>query len=305
MAGIQLHWGPNASTSALHVAEMCWRFPERVTDPQILGSFSGYASSLGEWIASLGVSDPDRVWDTLVALGSMIDSNHELANSVLRKSVGHATSETHASVLAGNITDIEASFKQVFPKYLEQSPLRMRPLQDQWLGYGNGLIAHLGRLTEKELIVDECRIVGVQPVIGGYGKAHIEQNLVRVEVLLTNPLAELPEVVRLAWLISQLQLDLPRFNDLLGIGVARRLAPLAMLPPVLAAAEVLEIGRCDEETASLAIEQWQIAIPEEPADDSNLAASLMDWWETYLQTRPTWELALRALAKMLNVTLLP
>jgi hypothetical protein len=75
-----------------------------------------------------------------------------------------------------------------------------------------------------------------------------------------------------------------------------------MLPPTLAAAEVLELSRCDEANVELAIENWQIAVPKGMDPHSQLIPTMMDWWETYLQTRPPWELALRALAKMLDVS---
>jgi hypothetical protein len=298
---MHLNWKPNLSASALHSAEACSKFPDRVTDPQVASNVGPYGKRLGEWIARMSFPDVERFWDDLIAMGSQIDSNSELAISVLRKRAGTSVAEAHSASLAGLITDIEAAFLQMFPKYMEQSALRIRPLQDQWLGYGQGLLAHLKRLTEKDLFVDECQVVGIQPILGGYGKAHLDQNLVRIEAILTNPMSELPEVVRLAWLVSQLNLDLPGFNEHLGFGVARRLAPLAMLPPALAAAEVLELAKCDEATASLAIEQWQIAVPGSVDLESELAPSLMDWWETYLQTRPEWSTALRALAKMLGV----
>jgi hypothetical protein len=297
---MHLNWSPSASTSALHTAEACWRFPNRLVDPHVLATFGDDARRLGDWIEDIATQYSDRFWDDLVAMGSLIDSNQALASSVLRKRVGNAIAESHSNQLAGFVTDIEATFVQSFPKYVEQSPLRMRPLQEQWLGFGGGLMAHLKRLTEKGLFVDECRVIGVQPVLGGFGKAHLDQNLVRIEAVLTNPLAELPEVVRLAWLIAQLQLDLPAYNERLGPGLAHRLAPIAMLPPALAAAEVLEIGRCDEATAALAIEHWQIPLPTDGDLRSQLAPALMDWWETYLQTRPAWETAMRALAKILE-----
>lgn len=298
---MQLNWKPNVSASALHAAEACCKFSDRVTDPQVRANTGPYASRLGEWMGRMSFPDAERFWDDLIAMGSQIDSNYELAAAVLRKRAGSAMADAHAATLASLVTDIEAAFVQLFPKYLEQSNLRIRPLQEQWLGFGSGLLAHLKRLTEKELFVEECQVLGIQPILGGYGKAHLDQNLVRIEAILTNPMSELPEVVRLAWLISQLNMDLPSFNEHLGFGIARRLAPLAMLPPALAAAEVLELGKCDEATASLAIEQWQIAIPGSIDLQNELVPSLMDWWETYLQTRPDWSTALRALARMLGL----
>jgi hypothetical protein len=141
----------------------------------------------------------------------------------------------------------------------------------------------------------------MQPVLGGSGVAHIEQNLVRIEAVLTNPLVELPEVVRLGWLLSQLHIDQAHFSDAIGSNLLSRLAPLAMLPPILAAAEVMELSKCDESIAELAIEHWHIPVPREQDIHTDIVPLMMDWWETYLQTRPDWHTAMLAFEKMLKI----
>ncbi len=298
---IKLHWLPNASASALHAAEACHRFPNRFTDTELKSHLEPFAQSLGEWIDRLAGEQASRFWTLLIGHSSSIESNQELASTVLRKAVGIGKGESAQNQLAGFVTDIEAVYKQCVPRFMEQALLRVKPLQEQWLGFGSGLTAHLGRLTDKSLLVTECPIIIVQPVLGGSGVAHIEQNLVRIEAVMTNPLVELPEVVRLTWLIAQLQLDLSTYSDGLGAIALSHIAPLAMLPAVLASAEVLELSRCTENMAELAIEQWQIPVPKTLDQENQVSALLMDWWETYLQTRPLWHTAMRALAKILRV----
>ncbi len=302
---MHVSWSPSFSASALHAAEALARFHWSVTDPRVSEVLTPYAVPLGEWIESGPVLDASRFWSQLIACASAIDSNHELAESVWRRQAGAEIDPRNITQLAGYITDIEAAYKGLFPKFAEQILLRARPLQEQWLGYGNGLMAHVGRLTEKGLIPETARVVLIQPVLGGYGFAHIEQNIARIEAVLTNPMVELPEVVRLAWLVSQLQLDLPSYSEpptssRNASAISwMRLAPLAMLPAALAAAEVMELSRCDEAVAALAIEHWHIAIPQRE-EASGIASLLMDWWETYLQTRPLWSTAMQALSKMLS-----
>jgi hypothetical protein len=111
-------------------------------------------------------------------------------------------------------------------------------------------------------------------------------------------MVELPEVVRLAWMLSQLNLELPIHSEHIGTHLIGRLGPLAMLPATLAAAEVLELSKCDESTAELAIEQWHIPVPKDKDVHQQVVPALMDWWETYLQTKPSMGTALQALAKM-------
>ncbi|MEQ1826029.1 MAG: hypothetical protein ABL921_08780 [Pirellula sp.] len=298
---MQLTWTPNASVSALHAAESICLYGSKLTDRRVEQAIGGFAMELGNWIERSTPLDASRFWGTLIGNSAIIESNSELALTVVRKTSMRLSDESAAKQLCGFLDDIEAAYNVLFPKFIEQVPLRAKPLQDHWLGYGQGLIAHLGRLTQKSLIVDQARVVLLQPVLGGYGFSHIENNLIRIEAVLTNPMVELPEIVRLAWLLAQLNLDLPMHSDPMGSHLVHRLAPLVMLAPVLAAAEVVELSKCDEAVAELAIEQWHIPVPREKDSAGAVVPLLMDWWETYLQTRPSWNTAMQAFAKMLGI----
>ena len=299
---MHLTWTPNASASAMHAAHSICEYGDKLSDPRASESIGKYAMGLGEWIATAAPFDTARFWSLLIGHSAMIDANTELARAVVRKAALRIDNNTAISQLAGYISDIEAAYNQLFPKFHEQIPLRARPLQEHWLGFGTGLLAHLGRLTQKDLLVSEARVVLLQPILGGAGFAHIEQNQVCIEAVLTNPMIELPEVVRLTWLLSQLQLDLPIHSETIGANLLGRLAPLAMLPPILAAAEVMELSKCDESVAELAIEHWHIPVPKDKDAHTEIVPIMMDWWETYLQTRPGWQTALQAFAKMLAIT---
>jgi len=296
---MQLNWTPNASASALNAAHAICMYGDKIVDARVADAIGKYALGLGQWIETVAPFDTARFWSLLVGHSAMIDSNTDLAEIVARKFAIKIGDKVAVTRLAGYISDIEAAYNQLFPKLLEQLPLRARPLQEQWLGFGPGLLAHLGRLTQKNLLVAEARVVLLQPVLGGDGVAHVDQNLVHIEAVLTNPMVELPEVVRLAWLLSQLHLDLPLHSEAIGSGVLARIAPLAMLPPILAAAEVIELSKCNESVAELAIEHWHIPVPKDRDVHTDIVPIMMDWWETYLQTRPGWQTALQAFAKML------
>lgn len=296
---MRLNWNPSASVSALHAAEAIHLHHWKLIDSRLTDSIAPYAENLGAWIEKVAQFQSPRFWYLLVGNAANLESNHDLANAVLRK-FGLCTSDERMTIqLAGLISDLEAAFNPIYPKLLEQLPLRARPLQEHWLGYGPGLLAHLGRLTHKSLLVEEARVVLLQPAVGGSGVAHMELNLVRTEAVLVNPMVELPEVVRLAWMLSQLNLELPANSEHIGVPLIARLGPLAMLPATLAAAEVLELSRCNESMMELAIEQWHIPVPKDQDTHSQLVPALMEWWETYLQTRPAIGTAMQALAKML------
>lgn len=292
-----LNWKSSFSASALHAAHsLVAQLP--LTDPVLAENLTSTSKELNrilvEWLG--GASS--QGWKLLVGMASGIDSNRSLAEQWMRRMrVGGTNESSRITRLSGAISDIEAATILVYPKLLEQLQLRGRPLQEQWNGYGRGLMAHVRRLTEESWLVAEAEAILVQPVTGGAGHAYPTLNRFSIEAVLTNPLLELPEVVRAAWLVGQLQSDLPKYVEEISPGRAEPVVALASLVATLAAAEVLELSRCDEATIQLAIEHWQIAIP--AVDD--VTSVLIPWWETYLQTRPQWAIALRALDKMLIV----
>jgi hypothetical protein len=102
---------------------------------------------------------------------------------------------------------------------------------------------------------------------------------------------QLPEVVRVGWLISQLNLELPRFQGDLQRERAIELGRWAMLPAALAAAEELELAKLDEANLRLAVKAWRIPVPRSAA----FIHDLMSWWATYQADRPPWNVAITAL----------
>jgi hypothetical protein len=61
------------------------------------------------------------------------------------------------------------------------------------------------------------------------------------------------------------------------------------------AAEAVELFRFTPEKIGQAISAWRLA---EPAG-IDAAAVVGQWWQIYLETRPTWSVALTALDRML------
>jgi hypothetical protein len=89
-----------------------------------------------------------------------------------------------------------------------------------------------------------------------------------------------------------LNLDLPRYQELVGRAAMDRVGPLALLPPLLAAAEEVELVKFDRSLLDTALAAWGA-----PAAD---AETVFGWWETYRASDTRWEAALVALAKMLD-----
>ncbi len=112
---------------------------------------------------------------------------------------------------------------------------------------------------------------------------------------------QLPETLRLGWLLSQLNQDLPIYSDTIRPERLPHLARLAMLPPVLAASELVEWAQLDAPTLRRALVRWHLVEESDRNKFDRLTATLLDWWGIYTSSSPRWTVALAALDEMISV----
>lgn len=180
---------------------------------------------------------------------------------------------------------------------LSEIQTRSQPLRQLWDARGPGLLRTLGRLTDAAVIPNGAEVVMVLPAVGGHGIAHLPTNRVTFEAVLTNADESLPEVVRLGWLLGQLQFDLPMLAEVVLPSRLAYVASLAMVPPTLAAAEEVELVHSAAEHLAHALVVWRIAST--TAEDEPLAAVLDKWWQVTTASSTAWPTAVAALEQML------
>ncbi|HWB01106.1 MAG TPA: hypothetical protein VG713_21590 [Pirellulales bacterium] len=287
---MDLRWIASRSASCHHALEML-AADRAAPDSDLAGALRSIAEQVDRQCHKFAIP-AERLYQHLVPLSAGIESRVELATIVLRKVVDPAAVAGWAGQFATLLTEAKAAYTALRPKLLDELQMRAGPLREQWEARGPGLLRGIARRTSDELIVERADVLLVEPVAGGAGAAHLLYNAVRIEAVLVNPHASLPEVVRLAWMLGQLNCDLPAFSESFPPGKARRLAGLAMLPPTLAAAADVElVGNDSPELLAAAIEHWRLG-------DATLAEPLASWWTTYTASRPAWHVALAALDQM-------
>lgn len=225
-------------------------------------------------------------------LAAEYPQHKDLAEIALRKSKGADAMEyTHR--YTEHLRDVQEIFDRFHPTNAQELTTRAGPLREQWEARGPGMLMEIGQSAEPALIPEQAQAILVQPVLGGAGFPHPWYNSLRIEAVLANPVAELPEVVRLGWLAAQLQLELPRYHDDVGLADSQRVGALALVPIALAAAEHVEWCRSDPATIELALKTW---LPE--VDCSRVLEPLLSWWDVYQDRRPPFAKSLLALNKL-------
>ncbi len=293
---IEPRWIVNTPASGLYAASVM--LDDQLAAGRAVSLDSAALELLAPAVESLAADlaaaalNPAIFFNHAIPLAARFDTPLKWAEVLVLKALGPRTGPDQiAARLAHSRIAMDSAFAHAYPRLLEELELRSEPLRLQWEARGPGLMKGVGRLFDPGLVVEQADVILVQPVMGGGGGAHLPYNSLHIEAVLANPIAELPEVVRLGWLWSQLNLDLPRFQDALHRDRLHQLGRLAMVPAVLAAAEEVDLARIDEATLATALVAWRASGAQ--------ASQLLEWWQTRQATAASWNVALGALDRML------
>ncbi|WDI39769.1 hypothetical protein [Bremerella sp. P1] len=293
---LELRWQENTWTSCLHAAQILAGNPPSGVSEDIVNTVAPAARRLVSELKTAQVA-PKLFWRHALPLSAQLDGRVELAKAVLRKTLGLEASESgYATSIGGALSDLANAYAAAVPKAAEELSLRRRPLREAWEARGPGLLHFLQRVLPEEFLPETADVILVLPISGGRGTAHLAYNSVRLEGMLYDPNPQLPEVARLGWLISQLNLDLPKYSEEIDPDRIGMIARLATLPGILYAAEEVELVRPATVTLADAFKLWQVA----HAGHEALAEIVGQWWQTQETRQAPWRIALMALDRMLG-----
>jgi hypothetical protein len=295
----KLHFKPSFNATAIYLAQETL-FHSANIESDLLSGIRPAADSLRSCLIGLGISD-EIAWLALLNASTHWDFNPDLAKSFLRKvHDGGANRPEIVARVAAEISELEAATRILFPELEKELTLRVGPLREQWEARGPGLLLRLLKTTDAELTPEEATVAIVPPIHGGGGRALLASNTVVFEGVLANADAQRPEVMRLAWLVSQLHLDLPKFSEAIAPARLPRVASLALLPPIFEAARYVDLiaivpEMLRQEYAG-AIRSW---MPNE-TEPNALGEILSDWWDAQVEGQPPWRVALAALDRLIE-----
>ena len=262
-----------------------------LVDPRLSRPVLEAAAIFKSDLLQIGLS-ADAFWQHALPLAGQISAAEDLLSATLIAC--GLPQDTRAAAVSSLTPLLEAAEEQVaavWPSAAEELTLRHRPLREQWEARGLGLLAWLRRQFPGLEASSACRVLGVLPVLGGGGWLHRAEQAVRIECVLANPRSDLPEVVRLAWLIAQATCAWPA--EVRGKHDASWLAAYALLPATLAAAADLELAACTADLLTAAVSSWTVP------DTCPSPTRLWAWWQKTAGHPCPWPEALRTLGQML------
>jgi hypothetical protein len=282
-----IQWVAGVRASGLHAADALRRGMPLV-DSNWQSGLQQPADQLKACIAQCS-PDEEMIWRHLHGLCFSVLDERELAEQALRKAHGLSPAEL-VQQLAACLSQLDQEVRRIQPQLDQELRLRAQPMQQQWDARGPGLLRQMAMRIDENLLVPHVEIALVHPVLGGGGEAHLLYDNLRLEAMLFHPVPELPEPLRLAWLIAQLNQELPGYSEAINPLRIHDLASVALIPAALMAADYVDLAHFDESTLARALQVWHA-----PSLSENLPALVWDWWQTYSETRPPWKIALQAL----------
>ena len=221
-----------------------------------------------------------------VPLSASVDDDTKLAHTALQRFAPDDEHEAAIS-LARAIGVLKTDFLAAKPHAAEELALREGPLREQWEARGPGLLARMARLIGKEFIAAEAEVLLVHPVHGGGGAVHAGYNSVSFEAVLANPFPDLPEVVRLAWLLARLRVEQTLPASHTDGPILEQVVAVSLLPVVLTAAQEVELilpSDSIEPILKSALFLWRV--------EGVAPHTIIRWWEEQLRLHRPWPAAL-------------
>lgn len=286
-----LRWVASLMSTAVYAAEILARglpLREAALSPELVDA----SRDLRGWVAAVAAPHA-AVWTHVAGLSATLEDPYALGAEVCTLLEPPVDAKA-AAQLGETLARLKQATRAAFPDLVPELAVRARPLREQWESRGPGLLRVVEGLIGAGARPAKAEVLLVEPLLGGGGQAVLPYQRCLFEAVLTNRHPLLAEPVRLGWLLAQLA----------GAQQPTAIAPgryplvlqLALIPPVLQAAEEVEWTQYSPETIRLALAEWHVpTLPNRPAHEW-----LIHWWEAVRNERLTWAAALRRMDEWLG-----
>ncbi|QDT04532.1 hypothetical protein K227x_29240 [Rubripirellula lacrimiformis] len=287
-----VQWHAGAELSAVWAAYVV-ATGAACTDPKTEAVLIGPIADINNRFLSASI-DVGVFWKNYVAQRmDDCDLSESATTALLAAGCHEMQLDQMANVVKKRLADARAAFSGRYPKLNEQLVLRGRPLRERWDTYGEGLLRGVERQIWNNSPPDDwwpTRTSGwlVQPLVGGDGHHDGSNEKFWIEAMLTDADPAVPEVLRVAWLVTQIAIEKhtrQRSSDTALLAAWQ----YASIPLVLAAAADVELVRGPELPIGRAMELWKFG-------DAAAADKLTRWWKEFTEAPTPLPVALRKLA---------
>lgn len=201
-----------------------------------------------------------------------------------------------ASAISSFLGECRIAFQQRFPKLSEQLELRGKPMKENWSQIGTNLLSEIANQIWRGSPPDDwwpSKVDGllVHPMRGGDGSFDAETGKFWVEAVVNAPDPDVPEVLRVAWLLTQIAIE-RQVREQSSESATGMPWGLGAVPLVLDAAVKTSLISAGESAIHAALRLWRLG-------DEASAATIANWWQQWQSNASPMPIALKALGRML------
>lgn len=310
MSKIDIQWRVCANASCFQATQALLR-GEQLENAKFEEELSSQLPLLTMALEIVGARQ-ETLFEHLIPLAPELSNNRTLAEVALRKTLGTQLPGDRIGLFASAFSALQSSTLRAMPNLIDEASQAGIQFRSTWERYAPRLLPELARLTDAGLVSDTAMVTFVGGIGGRRGRVFIQSNavhwqpeparaaLVDVESMAHDTPENLPDLLQFAWLLSQLNLDLPRFAEPLDYSTSWQVGQLGLVAIVLATAESAQMLTFDEATLRQYLTAWH---GEDVAESTT--GTLWDWYHVYKNARPTWNVAVQALVRMLDEAAVP
>lgn len=294
-ASTRIQWVPHPELSAAHAAYVV-ATRAKCNDEKTEQLLVQPVTEVNNRLLASAV-DVGQFWQQyLLQIMSDVPMENACGFALLSAGANEMQVDQTTKAIVHRLGDARLAFMSRYPKLAEQLDLRARPLRERWETYGPGLLNQVGKQiwgdsTPDEWWMPQVTALTVQPLRGGDGGCDPVNSRFWLEAMLTDVDPRVPEVLRIAWLLTSMAIDTYARET---SGDLRLMLPwsLVSVPLVLQAGRELELVRGEALPVSEAMELWHFA-------DAGVAATVSQWWSDQRDSTAPMPARLKTLDQML------
>jgi len=296
----RIRWKTDSALSTLHAAR-CAAMGFSITDRNLEESLIPPVTAINERLLSASVDVP-QFWKGML---QEIVRSESLANDSLVQSAEIVLTDSGCSELQADqtgraivrkIDDCRLLMTKRFPRLEDQLELRARPLRDHWDSVGPGLLKQIAKQIWQDSVPKtwwppRLTALLVQPIRGSDGGFDSSDSKIWIEAMLTNANPIIPEVLRVAWLMTRVAIEQHLKKKAVaqtGLFEAWNYAAVAI---TLNAAAELELIAAERLPIADAISLWRIS------ENPRLGNLIDVWWQGFASNPTPLPVALKSLAQ--------
>lgn len=296
-----IRWTPSPKLSEIHVAQTV-AMGRELTDRKTEQALVAPATQINQRLLSASI-DVGEFWQRLF-IETAFDADNPRACEIALVAAGCSVLQVEqtAKAIGSRLGECRLALHRRYPKLAEQLELRSQPLNQRWAMIGPGMLAGItkqiwGGEAPKEWWPPRIEGLMVQPIRGGAGGYDIDTTQFWMEAMLTDVDSAVPEVLRVAWLVTRVATE--THTRLTTSGESSSLPwGIGTVPLILSVAADLDLLTTRALPIARAIEIWHLG-------DDSAGRIAQQWWDQWQSSKSTGNIsplpvALTELKKRLN-----